>query len=155
MKLILTIELVPKTCFYSNVRSMVSPSEWDRLRNDCYKKANNVCEICGGHGDRWPVECHEIWLYDDKNKIQKLEKLIALCPSCHHVKHWGLSRLNNLEDDCMDHFTKVNKCSDGECLEYVEKSFRQWRERSQHYWSADLRVLEKYGVKEILNDRGY
>ena len=28
----LTIELVPRTCFYSNVRSNLPDKEWDRLR---------------------------------------------------------------------------------------------------------------------------
>jgi len=55
------------------------------------KKAENLCETCGGCGPQYPVECHEIWNYDDTRLIQKLDGLIALCPDCHEVKHIGLA----------------------------------------------------------------
>ena len=53
----LTIELVPSTCWFSNVRSNISKQDWDRLRKETYKKANYRCEICGGVGRNHPVEC--------------------------------------------------------------------------------------------------
>ena len=60
----LTIELVPESCWYSNVRSEVSKATWDVLRKAAYKKAGYVCEICGGKGPTYPVACHEMWSYD-------------------------------------------------------------------------------------------
>ena len=57
----LTIELVPQTCWFSNVRSEVSAADWDRLRKLTSNAAGGRCEVCGGRGPRWPVECHEIW----------------------------------------------------------------------------------------------
>ena len=60
-KIKLTIELVPKTAWYKNVRSEVSKDRWDELRKECYRNANYKCEVCGGTGPKWPVECHEIW----------------------------------------------------------------------------------------------
>jgi hypothetical protein len=48
----LTIELVPKTSWYSNVRSNVSKDEWDKIKKKCYIKANYKCEICNGIGDK-------------------------------------------------------------------------------------------------------
>ena len=76
----LTIELVPSTSWFNNVRSQVSAQEWDIIRHIVYAKANNICEICGGKGNKHAVECHEIWEYDDKEHIQKLIGMIALCP---------------------------------------------------------------------------
>jgi hypothetical protein len=80
----LEVELIPKTCWWSSVRTMVKPSEWNKIRFISYEKANNICEICSDNGlnqgYKHPVECHEIWHYDDKNKIQKLIGLISLCP---------------------------------------------------------------------------
>ena len=35
----LTIELVPRTAWFSNVRSMVSREDWDVLRKECYAQA--------------------------------------------------------------------------------------------------------------------
>lgn len=75
MKHLLTIELVPETCWYSNVRSNVSPEEWERLKRIAFKRAGYWCEICGGRGPQWPVECHERWLYDDLPHIRKLDRL--------------------------------------------------------------------------------
>ena len=67
----LTIELVPKTAWFSNLRSILARAAWDKLRKESYKNAAHKCEICGGYGKKHPVECHEIWEYDDKNHIQK------------------------------------------------------------------------------------
>src|SRR5437868_2741641 len=53
----LTVELVPKSCWYSNVRSNVTEAQWDYLRRVVYKRAGWICEICGGHGDTYPVAC--------------------------------------------------------------------------------------------------
>ena len=78
----LTIELIPKTCFGSNVRSLFKPKYWDILRKASYKKAGNVCEICSENGKdqgyRHNVECHEIWTYNDTTRTQKLDGLISL-----------------------------------------------------------------------------
>jgi hypothetical protein len=56
----LTVELVPSTCRYTNVRSHVPKAVWDRLRRQVAAEAGDRCEICGGQGRRWPVECHEV-----------------------------------------------------------------------------------------------
>lgn len=61
----LTVELVPRTSWYSNVRSNVLPGVWDRLRRPVFGRARSRCEICGGRGPAHPVECHEVWEYDD------------------------------------------------------------------------------------------
>ena len=79
----LTIELVPRMCWYSNVRTNVTREKWDIIRKECYRKSNYKCEICGDKGTTHPVECHEIWEYDDVNYVQKLIGFIALCPNCH------------------------------------------------------------------------
>ncbi len=62
---LLTVELVPQTCWYTNVRSNVPAEDWERLRKFVFKLAGYRCEICGGRGDKWWVECHEQWEYDD------------------------------------------------------------------------------------------
>src|SRR5688500_8134041 len=47
---LLTVELVPRTCWFSNLRSELSQDEWDRLRRSVYERAGNRCEVCGGKG---------------------------------------------------------------------------------------------------------
>lgn len=94
----LTVEIIPSKSWYNNVRSNVSEKKWDIIRKKCYKEAGYKCEICGDNGlnqgQQHRVECHEIWNYDNKTKIQKLVGFISLCPLCHKVKHFGLAQIS-------------------------------------------------------------
>ena len=140
----LTIELVPKTCWYSNVRSNVSKQEWDKIRKHCYALSGNRCEVCGGKGSKHPVECHEIWSYDDHNFIQKLEGLISLCPMCHKTKHVGLAQINGQLDMVAKHLAKVNGVKLRESYEYIDNSFKLWSDRSNFEWMIDITYLDNY-----------
>lgn len=148
MNLRLTCELIPKTCFYSNVRSNVSKNEWDRIRKKSYKQYKNVCGICGDNGKNQgynhAVECHEIFEYDDVNKIQKLTELISLCPRCHLVKHSGLAQINGETDIVIAQLMKVNDMTKKEAEDYLKSCFDTWRERSEHNWNLDIKFLEEY-----------
>jgi len=108
----LTIELIPSTCHYSNVRTTVKPIEWDKIRFISYAAAGNVCELCGdtgkNQGYKHNVECHEIWEYDDVNHIQRLAGLISLCPTCHQVKHIGRAIAIGKEKEAHAQLRKVN-----------------------------------------------
>lgn len=139
----LTIELVPRGIWYKNLRSMLSHSNWDKLRKEVYKKANYRCEICGGRGDKWPVECHEIWNYDDNVHIQTLTGLIALCPLCHSVKHIGLSQIHGKYESARNHLMKVNEWNIEIANAYIVKAFAIWQRRSQHRWTCNLDWLNR------------
>lgn len=138
----LTIELVPKGQWGANLRSELPKSEWDRLRKATYRKAGYVCEICGGKGPKWPVECHEIWHYDEDTKTQHLVGLIALCPSCHEVKHMGRTMAVGKGEKGMSHLMKVNGWSREDAQHYVEVVFETWSRRSRENWTLDLSWLE-------------
>ena len=99
----LTIESVPTTCWFSNVRDHVSAAAWKKIALVVAKEAGSRCEICGGRGHRHPVECHEVWFYDDKTLTQKLVRLIALCPRCHEVKHIGLAKRRGRLNKALEH----------------------------------------------------
>jgi 5-methylcytosine-specific restriction endonuclease McrA len=139
--MILTIELVPETCHFKNVRSEITKNAWDKLRKECYKKADYHCEICGGRGPEHPVECHEIWHYDDKTFAQTLIGLIALCPACHEVKHMGLAQIKGHGNRAQKHFAKVNKLTSIQAKQKITKAFKQYHERSQHQWTLDISWL--------------
>lgn len=140
----LTIELVPTTSWYNNVRSNVSKEKWNIIRTKSYKKANYKCEICNGKGDDHPVECHEIWDYNDEKNIQKLIGFISLCPNCHKTKHIGLSMLYKQEDIAIEQLMKVNNMTEEEALEYIDKSFEIWHERSNKKWKIEISYIDKY-----------
>jgi hypothetical protein len=140
----LTIELVPKTAWYTNVRSNVSKAEWDVIRRKSYKLANYKCEVCNDVGPNHPVECHEIWDYNDETKTQTLTGLIALCPNCHKVKHPGLAEMRGEQNIVLEQLQKVNGMSIDEALMFLADAFEVWRERSQHEWKLDISYLEEY-----------
>ncbi len=143
---LLTVELVPSTCWFSNVRDHVSSKTWDFLRKSTYKQANYRCEVCGGRGDKWAVECHEIWHYDDLSHIQTLSGLTALCPSCHQVKHIGLAGLQGYGERAEAHLAKINGWKREQTDAYLKTVWDTWHERSCHDWSLDLAWLNRYGI---------
>jgi len=140
----LTIELVPESSWYSNVRSQVSKKTWDVIRRNCYKKASHKCEICNGKGPKWPVECHEIWKYNDVKHMQVLEGFIALCPACHSVKHIGYAQMSGNYLQAIEQLKKVNNISDREAYEYVEECFELWQDRSKYDWAIDISLIAEY-----------
>lgn len=140
----LTIELVPQTCWYSNVRSEISKTGWDKLKKITFEKAEHHCEVCSGRGAKWPVECHEIWHYEDTKHIQALRGLIALCPSCHEVKHMGFANTQGRGHIAARHLAKVNGWSEGQTKEYVHEQFQVWIRRSKHEWELDISWLDQF-----------
>lgn len=139
----LTVELVPVGQWEDNLRSHLKRSEWDDLRNACYKRADSKCEICGGVGRKHPVECHEIWDYNDETRVQKLTGLIALCPGCHEVKHIGLASMRGRLQVAINRLAKVNEWPIELADEYTLRQFQIHHIRSQMKWSLDLSWLEQ------------
>lgn len=136
----LEIELVPSTAWYSNLRNKVSKEEWDKIRKKSYFDANHKCSICGADGK---LNCHEIWEYNDKEHIQKLNGFIAICDNCHMIKHIGFANIQankGLLDmkKLIEHFMKVNNVDKKIFDEHYEKSFQMWKERSNDKWKTDL-----------------
>lgn len=144
MMLKLVIELVPSTCWYSNLRNAVSREVWDRIRYKAYKASGNRCKVCGV--DR-TLYCHEVWSYDDKEYVQTLVGFVALCEPCHMVKHIGFAGIRAMEgeldyDKLVAHFMRVNGCSREEFDKAVAVAFEVWEERSNHKWRCELGELE-------------
>jgi len=141
----LTIELIPSTCFRSNVRTMVSTKDWDKIRHISYESANNKCEICGdtgkNQGYKHNVECHEIWDYDDDNHIQKLVGLISLCVNCHQVKHIGRAIAIGKQTQCFSQLSKINKWTEKQITKHITESFDLHKKRSKHQWGLDISLL--------------
>jgi 5-methylcytosine-specific restriction endonuclease McrA len=154
----LTVELVPSTSFYTNVRSILPTSEWDRLRKASYKKAKFKCQICKesglDQGFRHALECHEIWEYK-KDGTQLLKGLISLCPKCHQVKHIGRTIAIGKKKQAYAHIAKVNKWDKAMVEAYIGSCFQEHKERSKIKWKLNIGILtEKHGVKKTLIDAG-
>ncbi len=137
------VELVPKTSFYTNIRSQVTKDAWDWLRKETYKQAGYKCEGCGIKGR---MEAHEIWHYDDKIHIQKLHGLVCLCSLCHMCHHLGFASIKGKLPEVMEHLQKINKWNKAETNLYVEIVFEIWSARSRYNWDIDLSFLDQFGI---------
>lgn len=146
----LSIELVPKTSWCTNLRSEMSGAQWDRIRRATYKRADYECEICGGTGSNHPVECHETWEYNDETHEQTLTGLVALCPSCHEVKHIGYASTQGNGERAIKHLADVNDWSRQKAVEHAKEAFETWEERSQHQWTVDISLIEEDNFQQQL-----
>jgi len=150
----LVVELVPRTCWWSNVRSNVSKADWETCKRFVRERSGDRCEICGGRGPRWPVECHEEWSYDDDRGIQTLVGLIALCPACHEVKHLGRAEVVGDGDRALTHLARVNKWPMERAILYRNLVFEIWQMRSATQWELDVSFLSLLGIEAEVRDRG-
>src|SRR4051812_32950254 len=147
----LFVDLVPSTCWFTNVRSCVDPGQWDALRSMVYRRAGQQCEICGadrGQG-RARLEAHERWSYDDASSVQTLRRLIALCWSCHRATHYGFAEVSGTANLAIAHLRAVNGWSAADAQAHIDSAFELWNHRSARVWHLDLRVLTDAGIKVV------
>lgn len=155
----LTVELIPATVFFNNVRSALEVKDWDKLRKASYEKAGHKCEICGdigkNQGYKHNVECHEIWDYNFKTSTQKLIGLISLCPRCHQIKHIGRTFAIGKQAEAFLHMEKVNKWNHKQVVTYLVECFKEHKRKSEIYWKLDLSILTtQFDVDKVKVSKG-
>ncbi|BCK53189.1 UvrD-helicase domain-containing protein [Nocardia wallacei] len=145
----LFVDLVPSSCWFTNVRSCVDRRDWQRLRRMVNARANHQCEVCGRGKDRSVgrlLEAHERWSYDDHTRVQSLRRIILLCTDCHLTTHYGFAQINGLESEALHHLIHVTGMAAGQARRHVAEAFRLWEKRSRHTWTLDLSILTETGV---------
>lgn len=146
--LLLTLDVVPETCHYSNLRTELPRATWDVLRKAAYGVANFRCVICGGHGGngrQHPVEAHEKWEYDingPEGPVQRLVEIQALCPPCHEVKHFGLAQVRGNEDRALKHLMSVNGWTRAAAKRRVAEEQATYVANSAILWDLDVSVID-------------
>lgn len=145
----LFVDLVPSSCWFTNVRSCVGQRDWERLRRMIINRAGRRCEECHRGEDResrrW-LEVHERWAYDDKAKVQALRRLICLCTDCHTATHFGLASLNGKDGEAFEHLCAVTGQPKGEVERQIDAAFELWAGRSLVKWELDLNILLNAGI---------
>jgi hypothetical protein len=157
----LTCELVPTGTWGSNLRSLMPPSGWNRLRKFVYERADNKCELCGQDGfsqnRKWAVEAHEIWLYDDVKNEQSLIAVQSLCPRCHLCKHLGRSLKVGAAEQVRKHMREINGWDEETQQMYEQFVFAIHKHRSRFRWTVNIDMLEDYvhagAIKQIDFDK--
>lgn len=145
----LFVDLVPSSCWFTNVRSCVSPKDWERLRRMITNRAGQRCEACGAAPDHaqgiW-LEAHERWVYDDTQLVQRLGRLICLCTRCHTVTHFGYAQVRGLGPQALRHLMHVTGMTETQAREHIDHAFDVWSARSQRTYELDLSILTDAGI---------
>lgn len=139
----LKIELVPERAWGLNLRAVLKASEWKKIKEWTFERAGSRCEICGKVGRKHPVECHEIWAYEENQRVMRLVGLQALCPLCHLAKHYGFAEKQDLSNAVIAHLATVNGISPGEAAYYAKRSIDGQRRRSKMAWRLNLDWFEE------------
>lgn len=146
----LFVDLVPSTCWFTNVRSCVDARDWERLRRMVTRRAGRRCEVCGAAEDRaarrW-LEVHERWVYDERTRVQALRRLVCLCTDCHTVTHFGLAQVRGLAGRAFAHLREVTGMTEAQARRHVDEAFAVWEARSRMAWTLDLSMLTAAGVR--------
>jgi hypothetical protein len=145
----LFVDLVPSSCWFTNVRSCVTKQDWERLRRMLLARANFQCEACGRQEDReikrW-LEAHERWFYDDTTTTQTLRRLIILCSDCHRTTHYGFAQIKGEEQQAFNHLMAVTGMTTREASAHIDKAFAIWQRRSVRNWRLNLDMLTTAGI---------
>ena len=132
----LYFEIVPDECWRGNLRSLLAPADWDKIRKSAYARAGYKCSVCGARGR---LEAHERWHYDEKKKLQKLVGVDALCSRCHEVTHISRAYLVGRGAEAMEWFMRVNGCSQAEYHEALQEANEEHARRNKiEEWTTDM-----------------
>jgi len=147
----LYVDLIPKSCWFTNVRYCVRSEDWDKIRKIVYSRVNYKCECCGIDciKNKIPIEAHERWEYNYDTFTQKLVRLIGLCKLCHSTTHFGLSRMNGMEGKVSHHLKKVRNFNLEEMIEHIDIAYSIWLERNNLEWNLDLDLITSNGFEIV------
>ena len=138
--------MIPQSSWGKNLRAVLSVDDWKVVRYDAYAASGRRCIVCGGRGTEHPVEADEAWDYDDKLNVQVLKGVIALCPPCHLVRHWGNATITNRTEIAIEQMMRVNHWTRRQAEDAGEEGKRLWSKRSKREWSVDYSwVTRIYG----------
>ena len=145
----LFVDLVPRSCWFTNVRSCVTKQDWERLRRPILHRAGYRCEACGDGEDRatcrW-LEVHERWHYDHDTGVQALRRLICMCSPCHLVTHFGYANVTGRTAEAFAHLERVTSMTHDQAHAHVRAAEDLWLDRSARTWTLDLTMLTSAGI---------
>jgi len=145
----LFLDLIPASCWFTNVRSCVSARDWERLRTLVYGRAGNRCEVCAATVDRerqvW-LEAHERWDYHHTSRTQRLRRLVCLCTRCHQATHFGYAEITGRAAQALAQLCAVNHWTRTDAEAHIAAAASLWRFRSETDWALDLSILTGVGI---------
>ena len=139
----LSFQLVPRTAWCSNLRSMLL--NWSDI-SACVR-SEGVCSICGAK--TYELDAHEVWNYDDSSGIQTLARIDAVCKDCHRSIHIGHASVEGEEVEAFEHYIHVNNISEETAGLDMDEAFAVWRKRSKQEWHIDVMQIQQVLMNQI------
>lgn len=152
-------DMIPQTSWGSSLANLLTKRGWDGLRLPHFAAVGGACEMCGAR-DR--LQGHELWSYYEPQAttplpegqtyfgVQKLDRLIAVCESCHATHHLGKANVDGHLADTLERLAGINRWSDRDVEEYYAFVEERWERRSTFGWILDVRAV----VPTIAHDAG-
>jgi hypothetical protein len=144
----LRCDLLPASTWGSNLRGVFSRRDWDTLRIPVCTATGDVCEVCGAEahtddGRKRRPDCHELWIFERRNSrnVQRLDRLIALCPDCHRAQHIGLAGVNAETDLVIAKLCEVNAWTTAQATMEMKRAWAEYEHRQRYRWDLDLSAL--------------
>lgn len=131
MKVKLAPLMLPSSTWGVNLRNLLGRRKWTQLAKLVYKRDGYRCRVCGGKGRTHPVECHEEWLVNEKDKTLTLVGFISLCPKCHLVQHTGFAFSKGRGREVISQLMRVNEVTKAEAEAIVDQAYREWEKREK------------------------
>ncbi|MBT4377139.1 hypothetical protein HOD29_07240 [archaeon] len=149
--LLLTIELIPESTFFKSLHNFYkyhsngSIEDWQRIKKKLRVLEGDQCWICGAEGGR--LEAHEFYEFEfyEGKPLQNLMGIHHLCKKCHMVKHFEFWMSKGYDKkELVEHFCKVNKCSEEIFDKHKIEAVAAWREKNKFKWSVNLMELLRW-----------
>jgi len=89
---------------------------------------------------------HELWDFDDEQRIQMLTGFKVVCEDCHNSIHMGRANKVGIGDAARQHLKKVNGWSDRQITNHLEKAQREWTSRIGIDYTLEVNWLIEQGL---------
>jgi len=144
-------DLLPENVWGSNLRGILSKTEWDGLRIPVCEAGGMVCRVCGQvsfdprSGRPRRPDCHELWRFElsRDRAVQRLVSLVPLCVDCHRVQHLGRANVLGELPLVVMQLRGVNCWTDAEIRTALENAGQRIAWRRKYEWDLDLSLLAR------------
>jgi hypothetical protein len=130
----------------------LNPEEWPEDLFDFYYNGKEQLNQMKKTVEIWNtprLEAHERWSYNEETKIQKLERIIALCHRCHSLTHHGLAGIRQVHKFAEKHLMKTNEWTEEQVSEHCTEQWSLWKERSKIEWILDVSLISNSGLEVV------
>lgn len=138
-----SVDCVPESAWFANLRSMIPTSQWKALSAYVRHRNHDQCEFCGSNEK---TEAHERWLFDEKTGRQKLMRIMCLCKMCHLSVHIGVATELGFREDAEKHIFATTGWTKKDLVKHLEDGSGRWQTISKMPWTQDVSIVQGIGI---------